>query len=292
MSTVLYETNDRVATLTLNRPERLNAISAELPGDLRAAVERADDDPDVHVIVLQGAGKGFCGGYDLVDYAQTPGEMHGNQDMPWDPTLDYRMMSRNTEDFMSLWRASKPTIARVHGAAAAGGSDIALCCDMVVMAENARIGYPPARVWGIPTPMMWVYRLGIENAKRMLFTGDLITGEEAMRMGLIQSAVPEEELDAEVKRLCDRIKGVPRNQLMMSKMAVNQAYEAMGLANTQRFANLFDGVARHSPEGLWFRQRAVDVGFKQAVAERDSGAPIAEGASKDLGPIRPQNSDD
>ena len=292
MSTVLYETNDRVATLTLNRPERLNAISAELPGDLRAAVERADDDPDVHVIVLQGAGKGFCGGYDLVDYAQTPGEMHGNQDMPWDPTLDYRMMSRNTEDFMSLWRASKPTIARVHGAAAAGGSDIALCCDMVVMAENARIGYPPARVWGIPTPMMWVYRLGIENAKRMLFTGDLITGEEAMRMGLIQSAVPEEELDAEVKRLCDRIKGVPRNQLMMSKMAVNQAYEAMGLANTQRFANLFDGVARHSPEGLWFRQRAVDVGFKQAVAERDSGAPIAEGASKDLGPIRPQNSED
>ena len=292
MSTVLYETNDRVATLTLNRPERLNAISAELPGDLKAAVERADDDPDVHVIVLQGAGKGFCGGYDLVDYAQTPGEMHGNQDMPWDPTLDYRMMSRNTEDFMSLWRASKPTIARVHGAAAAGGSDIALCCDMVVMAENARIGYPPARVWGIPTPMMWVYRLGIENAKRMLFTGDLITGEEAMRMGLIQSAVPEAELDAEVKRLCDRIKGVPRNQLMMSKMAVNQAYEAMGLANTQRFANLFDGVARHSPEGLWFRQRAVDVGFKQAVAERDSGAPIAEGASKDLGPIRPQNSDD
>ena len=292
MSTVLYETNDRVATLTLNRPERLNAISAELPGDLRAAVERADDDPDVHVIVLQGAGKGFCGGYDLVDYAQTPGEMHGNQDMPWDPTLDYRMMSRNTEDFMSLWRASKPTIARVHGAAAAGGSDIALCCDMVVMAENARIGYPPARVWGIPTPMMWVYRLGIENAKRMLFTGDLITGEEAMRMGLIQSAVPEEELDAEVERLCDRIKGVPRNQLMMSKMAVNQAYEAMGLANTQRFANLFDGVARHSPEGLWFRQRAVDVGFKQAVAERDSGAPIAEGASKDLGPIRPQKSED
>ncbi|MEM1403404.1 MAG: crotonase/enoyl-CoA hydratase family protein [Pseudomonadota bacterium] len=291
MSTVLYEANDRVATLTLNRPERLNAISAELPSDLRAAVERADDDPDVHVIVLQGAGKGFCGGYDLVDYAEMPGEMHGNQDMPWDPTLDYRMMSRNTEDFMSLWRASKPTIARVHGAAAAGGSDIALCCDMVVMAENARIGYPPARVWGIPTPMMWVYRLGIENAKRMLFTGDLISGEEAARMGLIQCAVPEEELDAAVQQLCDRIKGVPRNQLMMSKMAVNQAYEAMGLANTQRFANLFDGVARHSPEGLWFRQRAIDVGFKQAVAERDSGAPIAEGASKDLGPIQPPKSE-
>jgi enoyl-CoA hydratase len=283
MSTVLYESKERVATLTLNRPERMNAISAALPGDLRAAVERADADPGVHVIVLQGAGKGFCGGYDLVEFAETPGEMHGNQEMPWDPTLDYRMMSRNTEDFMSLWRASKPTIAKVHGAAVAGGSDIALCCDMVLMAEDARIGYPPARVWGIPTPMMWVYRLGIENAKRMLFTGDLITGIEAAAMGLIQQAVPANELDTALSTLCDRIKGVPKNQLMMSKMVVNQAYEAMGLANTQRFANFFDGVARHSPEGLWFRERATEVGFKQAIAERDSGAPIAEGVSKELG---------
>ena len=283
MSTVLYESHERVATLTLNRPERMNAINTALPGDLRAAVERADADPAVHVIVLQGAGKGFCGGYDLVEFAETPGEMHGNQEMPWDPTLDYRMMSRNTEGFMSLWRASKPTIAKVHGAAVAGGSDIALCCDMVLMAEDARIGYPPARVWGIPTPMMWVYRLGIENAKRMLFTGDLISGLEAAAMGLIQQAVPADDLDDAVQALCDRIKGVPKNQLMMSKMAVNQAYEAMGLANTQRFATLFDGIARHSPEGLWFRDRATQVGFKQAVVERDSGAPIAEGVSKEIG---------
>jgi len=280
---VLYDSAERVATLTLNRPDRLNAINRELPGALRAAVERAEADPEVHVIVLRGAGKGFCGGYDLVDYAQTPGEMHGNQDMPWDPTLDYSMMAGNTEDFMSLWRASKPTICRIHGAAAAGGSDIALCCDLIVMAEDARIGYPPARVWGIPTTMMWVYRLGIENAKRMLFTGDLISGREAADMGLVQTAVPAAELDEAVRELCDRIKGVPRNQLMMSKMVVNQAYEAMGLANTQRFANFFDGVARHSPEGLWFRQRAVDVGFRQAVAERDSGDPIAPEASKWLG---------
>ena len=288
-STVLYSSADRVATLTLNRPERMNAINASLPRDLRAAVERADADPEVHVIVLRGAGKGFCGGYDLVEFAETPGEMHGNQEMPWDPTVDYRMMSRNTEDFMSLWRASKPTICQIHGAAAAGGSDIALCCDMIVMAEDARIGYPPARVWGIPTTMMWVYRLGIENAKRMLFTGDLVSGLEAAEMGLVQAAVPAAELEAEVARLCDRIKGVPRNQLMMSKMVVNQAYEAMGLANTQRFANFFDGVARHSPEGLWFRERAVEVGFKQAVAERDSGDPIADGQSKRLGPARAED---
>ncbi|MEM6775622.1 MAG: crotonase/enoyl-CoA hydratase family protein [Pseudomonadota bacterium] len=287
MSTVIYERSDRIVTLTLNRPERMNAIDERLPRDLRAAVERAENDPDVHVIVLQGAGKGFCGGYDLVEYAEAGGEMHGNQEMPWDPTLDFAMMSRNTEDFMALWRARIPTIAKVHGAAVAGGSDIALCCDHVFMAEDARIGYPPARVWGIPTPMMWVYRLGIENAKRMLFTGDLISGTEAAAMGLVQQAVARDQLDTAVATFCDRICGVPRNQLMMSKLVVNQAYEAMGLANTQRFATFFDGVARHSPEGLWFRERAQEVGFKQAVAERDSGEPIAPDASKRLPPLAP-----
>ncbi len=280
--TVLYQVNDRVATITLNRPERLNAINDKLPSDLRHAVEAADKDPDVHVIVLQGAGKGFCGGYDLVNYAEAKGEIEGSQEMPWDPTLDYRMMSGNTHDFMSLWRSNTPTICKIHGAAAAGGSDIALCCDLIVMADDARIGYPPARVWGIPTTMMWVYRLGIEKAKRMLFTGDLVTGKEAEEMGLILKSIPEEQLDAEVARLCDRIKGVPRNQLMMSKLSVNQAYENMGLNNTQMFANFFDGVARHSPEGLWFRERAQEVGFKQAVEERDGGDPIAAEASKRL----------
>ena len=278
--TLLYESADRVSTITLNRPERLNAIDEVMPGELRRAVERADADADVHVIVLQGAGKGFCGGYDLARYAESEGEAHGTQDMPWDPTLDYAMMSSNTEDFMSLWRASKPVICRIHGAAVAGGSDIALCCDLLVAAEDARIGYPPARVWGIPTTMMWVYRLGLERAKRMLFTGDLVTGREAEAMGLILKAVPAERLDEEVRALCDRIKGVPRNQLMMSKLAVNQAYENMGLRTTQMFANFFDGIARHSPEGLWFRERAQQVGFKEAVRERDSGEAIAPGASK------------
>ncbi|TQV78039.1 crotonase/enoyl-CoA hydratase family protein [Exilibacterium tricleocarpae] len=280
--TLLYETNDRVATITLNRPQHLNAITAPMPRELRRAVELADADAGVHVIVLQGAGKGFCGGYDLVAYAEAEGEIPGNQEMPWDPTEDYAMMSRNTDDFMALWRSRKPTICKIHGAAAAGGSDIALCCDMIIMAEDARIGYPPTRVWGVPSTMMWVYRLGIERAKRMLFTGDLITGKEAEALGLILKAVPLAALDAEVDKLCARIKGVPRNQLMMCKLTVNQVYENMGLHTTQMFANFFDGVARHSPEGLWFRQRAQAVGFKQAVKERDSGEPIAEGVSKSL----------
>lgn len=281
-TTLLYDVSDRIATITLNRPERLNAINDELPRELREAVEMADRDKNVHVIVLQGAGKGFCGGYDLVRYAESEGEIYGSQEMPWDPTVDYALMSQNTRDFMSLFNCNKPTICKIHGAAAAGGSDIALCCDMIIMADDARIGYPPARVWGVPTTMMWVYRLGMEKAKRMLFTGDLVTGKEAEDMGLILKSVPAAELDAEVQKLCDRIKGVPRNQLMMCKMNVNQAYEAMGMANTQRFANFFDGIARHSPEGIWFRERAQEVGFMQAVHERDSGEPIAEGVSKDI----------
>ena len=278
--TLLYEAADRVATITLNRPDHYNAIALGMPGEIRAAVERAEADADVHVIVVRGAGPGFCGGYDLKRYAEQRRPAGGSQDMPWDPTLDFAGMWKNTQDFMSLWRASKPTIARVHGAAVAGGSDIALCCDFLIMADDARIGYPPARVWGVPTPAMWVYRLGPQMAKRLMMTGDLIAGEEAARIGLALEAVPAAELDAAVERLVGRLKGVPRNQLMMTKMVVNQAYENMGLASTQTLATLFDGIARHTPEGLWFRERAQEVGFKQAVAERDSGEPIAPQVSK------------
>lgn len=273
--TVLYDAADRVATITLNRPERFNAISATMPDDIAAAFAHAGNDDAVHVIVLTGAGRGFCGGYDLKAYAEAPGTNPGIQEMPWDPMLDYRFMGHCTRQFMSIWRCPKPVIGRVHGDAVAGGSDIALCCDIIFMNETARIGYPPARVWGCPTTAMWVYRLGAEKAKRMLFTGDLITGREAERMGLIYLAVPLAGLDEAVGRLVSRIKGVPKNQLMMMKMLVNQAYENMGLANTQMIATLFDGITRHSPEGAWFKQRAETAGFKKAVAERDSGDPIS-----------------
>lgn len=279
-STLLYRTEGRIATITLNRPDRLNAINDAMPAEVAAAVDAAEADPDIHVIVLKGAGKGFCGGYDLVEYAESGGERPGSQDMPWDPTVDYAFMHRNTQHFMRLWRCHKPTIAQVHGAAAAGGSDIATCCDFLIMAEDARIGYPPARVWGVPTPSMWVYRLDAQQAKRMMMTGELIDGREASRIGLALESVPEAELEGAVQRLAGRLQGVPKNQLMMTKMVVNQAYEAMGVANTQMLATFFDGVSRHSPEGVWFRQRARDVGFKQAVAERDSGDAIAPEVAK------------
>lgn len=271
MSKVLYERTDRVGRITLNRPDVMNAIDDELPRLLAGAVEEANADPGVHVIILSGNGKAFCAGYDLTYYAEGNGSGEVTQPMPWDPMKDYAFMSRNTEYFMSLWRSHKPVVCKVHGYAVAGGSDIALCADTVIMGENAQIGYMPARVWGCPTTAMWVYRLGAEQAKRMILTGDKIDGKEAERIGLVMKSVPEDELDEVVEAFAERMASVPVNQLMMQKLVINQAIEAMGLAATQRLATVFDGITRHSPEGINFKTRAEEVGWKQAVDERDRG---------------------
>ena len=269
----------RIARLLLNRPERLNAINDDMPGEIRAAVDWAVADDEVHVIVVEGAGKGFCGGYDLAATAEQHIEHPCQQEtMPWDPMRDYRAMKRYTEDFMSLWRCPKPTIAKVHGAAVAGGSDIALSCDLLVMAEDARIGYMPTRVWGCPTTAMWTYRLGPTRAKQLMFTGDVIDGRTAADWGLANQAVPAAELEAATLRLAERIAGVPIGQLQMHKLIANQVMLAMGLEQSQTMATVFDGITRHSPEGLWFRRHAQENGFKAAVQWRDSGRPIPEGA--------------
>jgi len=268
----------RVARLTLNRPERLNAINEAMPGEIRAAVDWANAEPDVHVIVVEGAGKGFCGGYDLSIFGQGRVDHPCQQERdPWDPMVDYALMRRFTEDFMSLWRSSKPTIAKVHGHAVAGGSDIALCCDLPVMAEDARIGYMPTRVWGCPTTAMWTFRLGPTRAKQMMFTGDTIDGRRAADWGLANEAVPAAELEDATMALAARIAGVPSSHLAMHKMVVNQVLLSMGLEQTQNLATLFDGITRHNPEGLWFRRYAQAEGFKAAVQWRDSGRPIPQG---------------
>jgi enoyl-CoA hydratase len=279
---VLYEVRDRKAYLTLSRPDRLNAIDFDMPGQLAAAVKRAGSDPGVHVIVLQGAGRAFCSGYDLKITAEAGGgtQGSGDGDQAWDPIKDYAMMKQFTDDYLSLWRSLKPTIAKVHGHAVAGGSDIALSCDLVVMADDARIGYMPARVWGCPTTAMWVYRLGAERAKRMLLTGDTIDGRTAAGWGLVLESVPAAELDARVEALADRVAGVPVNQLVMQKLMINQAYDNMGLHGTQILATLFDGIARHSPEGRWFGEFAATHGFHEAVRWRDSGRWIPEGGGR------------
>ena len=270
MPKVLFERDGRIGRIILNRPDALNAIDDDLPRELADAVAQADADPGIHVMVLSGAGKAFCAGYDLAHYASGTGPNKVVQDMPWDPMQDYQFMWSNTQAFMSLFRAMKPVICKVHGFAVAGGSDIALCADITVMSDTAQIGYMPTRVWGTPTTAMWVYRLGPEKAKRMMFTGDKITGREAAEMGLVLKSVPDDALDAEVEALAQRMASVPINQLAMQKLVVNQAMEAT-IVQTQRLATVFDGISRHSPEGMNFKSRVEAVGWKQAVAERDHG---------------------
>ena len=269
MDKVLYEKDGRIGRITLNRPAVMNAIDDDLPRALADAVHQADSDPDVHVMVLSGAGRAFCAGYDMAHYAQDP-DNRITQDMPWDPMQDFQFMWANTQCFMSLFRAMKPVICKVHGFAVAGGSDIALCADLVVMGDTAQIGYMPTRVWGCPTTAMWVHRLGPEKAKRMMFTGDKISGVEAAEMGLVLKSVSDDELDAEVEALAARMARVPINQLAMQKMVINSAVEAQ-INQTQRLATVFDGITRHSPEGLNFKARSEAVGWKQAVQERDEG---------------------
>ncbi|MDQ2929142.1 MAG: crotonase/enoyl-CoA hydratase family protein [Pseudomonadota bacterium] len=276
--------NRRIARLRLNRPHRLNAIDPHMPGEIRAAVEWAEHDDEVHVIVVEGEGRAFCAGYDLVVLAEGGSARNGTVDhplqqesQPWDSMVDYAAMKRYTEDFMALWRSAKPTIAKVHGYAVAGGSDIALCCDLLVMADDAKIGYMPTRVWGCPTTAMWTFRLGPARAKQLMFTGDLITGAQAAEWGLANIAAPAAELDAACDTLADRIAGVPRSHLAMHKLVVNQVMLTMGLEQAQTLATVFDGVTRHNPEGLWFRRQAQADGFKAAVEWRDSGRPIPEG---------------
>jgi enoyl-CoA hydratase len=224
----------------------------------------------VRVIALSGAGRAFCAGYDL-DWG-TKGEDAAQRAMGgmWDPVRDYLGMSRNVRAYMSLWESPKPVIAQVHGWCVGGGTDLALCSDLIFMAEDAHIGYPPARVWGEPTTMMWVYRLGMEHAKRLMLTGGSLSGEEAVRVGLASKAVSAADLGTEVDAFARRLATIPLNQLVMSKLLVNQAYENMGLRTTQMLGTVFDGVARHTPEGVAWRDMAMKEGFREAVRRRDA----------------------
>ncbi len=187
----------------------------------------------------------------------------------WDPVVDFQMMSRNVRGFMSLFHSEKPVICKVHGYCVAGGTDMALCSDLLVIEDGAKIGYPPARVWGVPTTAIWAHRIGIEKAKRLLFTGDSLTGTEAVEWGLATEAAPAAELEGRFEALLDRIVQVPVNQLVMMKLLVNQTVYAQGLHTTQVLGTVFDGVARHTPEGHEFARRAAEAGFKEAVRERD-----------------------
>src|SRR3954449_1155846 len=262
METLVYEVEGRVARITLNRPKRGNGITPRMPVELAECVERANLDPEVHAIALAGNGSGFCGGYDLVASAEgdmselgegsapPPGSpldpaVIGANHIPntnWDPVTDYQFMSRNVRGFMSLFHSEKPVLCKVHGYCVAGGTDMALCSDLLVIAEDAKIGYPPARVWGSPTTAMWAHRIGAQRAKRLLFTGDSLSGREALEWGLAIEAPPAERLDERTEILLDRIARMPINQLMMMKLLVNQTLHSQGLHASQVLGTVFDGI--------------------------------------------------
>ena len=267
-SPIDYTARGRIAFITLNRPERLNAIDRALVAGLEDAVARANREPEVRVIVLRGAGRAFCAGYDLRMAPQAE-ERAQERTGGWDPVADFRGMSQNVASFMSLWESAKPVIAQVHGWCVGGGTDLALCSDLIYMAEDARIGYPPSRVWGTPTTCMWVYRLGLEHAKRLMLTGESLDGNEAARLGLVSKAVPSDRLAGEVESFAEKLATTPTNQLVMTKLLVNQAYENMGLRTTQMMGTFLDGIARHTPDGIAWRDLAMKEGFQQAVRRRD-----------------------
>ena len=270
LSTINYRAADGIARIELTRPERLNAINHELIADLRTAVSAANDDRTVRVMVLSGAGRAFCAGYDLDWGTKAEDATQRAQGGLWDPVQDYIGMSRNVRTFMSLWESPKPVIAQVHGWCVGGGTDMALCSDLIYMAEDAQIGYPPARIWGEPTTVMWAYRLGLEHAKRLMLTGQAVSGVEAERIGLASKAVPADDLAGVVEETARRMATIPLNQLVMSKLLVNQAYENMGLRTTQVLGTVFDGIARHTPEGIAWRDMAMKEGFREAVRRRDA----------------------
>jgi enoyl-CoA hydratase len=288
LGTLTYEVTGPIARITLNRPERGNGITLEMPRELADCVERANLDPAVHVIALAGNGSGFCGGYDLVASAEARMEGLTESDAPegspldpmvqmrnhdpegtWDPVIDFQMMSRNVRGFMSLFHSEKPVVCKVHGYCVAGGTDMALCSDLLVVEDRAKIGYPPARVWGVPTTALWAYRVGPARAKRLLLTGDSIDGTTALEWGLASECASSSELDRVFEGLLERIAQVPVNQLVMHKLLVNQALYAQGLQATQALGTLMDGIARHTPEGFAFQRRAAEAGFKEAIRERD-----------------------
>jgi enoyl-CoA hydratase len=269
MSAIRIENDGAVRSLVLCRADEYNTITPELRDELGAAIDAADADSSVRVILLRAEGPAFCAGYGLDWSTAAQAAADARTDRVWDSVADMRMMGRFVDTYMKLWYASKPTLAAVQGWCIAGGTDMVLCADMIIAGESASFGYPPSRVWGTPTTAMWVYRLGLERAKRYLLTGDEIPAAEAAEVGLILEAVPDDELQERAMALAQRMARLPLNQLQMLKLLCNHTAEHMGLGTSRLIGTMFDGVARHTQEGLDFVARSQEVGFRQAVRERD-----------------------
>jgi enoyl-CoA hydratase len=269
--TLLYRADGEIATITLNRPESLNTIVPPMPQEIESAVTRAVADQDVKVIVLRGAGRSFCAGFDFAG-----GFHHWDEDLTtdgaWDPGKDFALATSDSgvvPRFMSLWRSPKPVIAQVHGWCVGGGSDLALCADIVIASEDARIGTSYSRMWGCYLTGMWLYRLGLTRAKEYALSGRPLSGVEAVQAGLVNAAVPFERLEAEVQERALALAGIPASQLAAMKLIVNQAYENMGLGTTQTLGPILDGLMRNTPDAAGFIALAEREGVSGAVARRD-----------------------
>jgi enoyl-CoA hydratase len=288
METLRTDLIDGVFAITLTRADEYNTITPTLRDELAAAVDEGDECRDAHVILLRAEGRAFCAGYglDWSTVAQAAEREKEEGGRVWDSVADMRMIGRFVDTYMKLWYARKPTIAAVQGWCIGGGTDMVLCADIIIAGAGASFGYPPSRVWGTPTTAMWVYRMGLEKAKRYLLTGDEIPAPEAARIGMIHETVADDALQDHALAFARRMARVPTNQLVMLKLLCNQTAENMGLASSRQLGTLFDGIARHTQEGLDFVDRAGEVGFRQAVRERDDpfqdygSKPKSRGAAK------------
>ena len=275
-----FEIQNGVAWITLNRPAKRNALSRALLGELRAAMLEADDRKSVHCIVLQGAGQDFCAGYDLSPNANPP--------EGYDPA-EYRQgaasvaddiwrLERNQADILTIFDLHKPVIAAVHGHCVAGGTDLALSCDMVIAARDARIGFPATRSQGTPPMHMWLHNVGPQWAKRMLLTGDLLSGKDAARVGLVLQAVAPDRLTAHVRALAERMALIDSDVLAANKRIVNMGLELMGTRTLQRFAAESDARGHQAEAAKAFNRTAREVGLSQAFRLRDApfGNPMVD----------------
>lgn len=267
---IKYAKSEAIATITLNRPEKYNTLRIEMLQEMENALMDANQDDAIKVIVLEGAGDSFCGGFDF-----SGGIEHFDQikEEGYDPGVDIHYVTNSFTSyipkFMGLWRGLKPTIAKVHGYCVGGGSELALCADLVIASDDARFGTPYSRVWGCHLSGMWIYRLGLAKAKYYALTGEWISGKEAAKIELINFSYPLEELDQKVDELAEKLALIPLTQLMAMKLVVNQAYDNMGLQSTQTLGPILDGAMRNTPEGREFVRLAMEEGVKSAVIKRD-----------------------
>lgn len=276
---VLYEERDDIAIITLNRPHKRNALNEAVIQGLADGIDAATKSADVAAIVLRGADGTLTAGYDLgatveePDYVgwTTPYGAKGPKprEGAWDPVRDYQFMHNNVRRFMKIWECPKPVLGEVSGWAVGGATDLVLCCDQLYMASDAHIGYAPSRVFGTPTTMMWIYRLGLEHAKQFLLTGRAIDADTAFRIGLVAHVVEPEDLAATIEADAQRFRHIPANQLALNKMLINQAFENMGLRTSQMMGTFFDGVTRHTEEALLWAEDLEERGVRDVVADRD-----------------------